>query len=733
MKNKILNVSFLLLLSIYAVSFLFLLAGLVLTNVYFGALSFILFLFLPGILILSIFGIRKITIQTILISIGLSLAELILIGLITNFVFYQSALPLYSYHIFSITLFFGFIKSIFVLIQRASIKIELPTFFKFDVVLLPFPIFSNIFAIGGAIRINNGASNDFSLIALGIVAVTIFLLIMFSKRISETSIVISLFLIGLSLLFMTSLRSVGISGHDIRSEYNVYLKTMFDLRWSMNNLRDAYNACMSITILPTVATSMFLISGLTFFKVIAQVIFALVPIVIYCFSKSHLDKKMSIVSSLLFITFPTFLIDSPMIVRQEIGFLFFSLLILIIYGEIKDIRFKLRKILFLIFSFALILSHYSSAYIFIGLLILVLVIKIILNLIKRKISNSEDIITPVTCLIVVVFAILWYSQITAVSTSFTGTLLNSIKDIPDIYSQDNRDGSVNYIFFKPAVDQGKQIIEYEQSTAVSNNIVPNLLFISQTSDTYLANIFSDIYYSIGPKIYELLVGLGLIIILFVKRIRLKHNISMEFVVFAFIGMFLIFLQVILPNLTLSYGLMRAFQQMLIFLVVPISIILSVSLKHFKSIITSLLIISLLLVYSGFINEFIQGVPAEFSLHNSGPYYDSYYYHPQDIASLSWLIKPNPNTDNYEYIHSNITGSLYTVYPTRYNFSTNMLPFQVPISDEVVMGSSVLKNGFIYISVSGKLLPVKLSAEDYGERNVVYSNGASLILSNIIQK
>lgn len=719
------------LLLLYGLSFLFVLAGIISGNLYIGIFSFIIFFFLPGIITLSAVGIIELTGPVLLFSVGLSLAELIAIGLLTNLFFFQTSLPLYPYHIFSVALLFGFIKSIFLFKQNRSLLINPPQFSKFDFLLLPFPIFSLLLAIGGAIRLNNAYSNELSLIALGIISVCVLLIILINKKFSETAILISIFLISLSVLFMVSLRSLGISGHDIRSEYNVYLKTMDGLRWSMAKLYDAYNACMSITILPTISTEMFNITGFIFFKIIAQIIFSLVPLIIYYFAKSHLDKKLATISSLLFITFPTFLIDSPMIVRQEIGFLFFSLLIFLLYGEIKIIGLKTKNLLFLLFSFSLILSHYSSAYIYIGLLTFITIIKVLLSIFKKNISGSEQMITPVSYFIVLFFAILWYAQITAVSTGFTGTLINSIKDIPNIYSQDNRDGSVNYLFLKPAVDQGKQVIDYEQTTAKNPTISPNLQFIPQTDDTKWANLFNTVYYSIGPKVYELLVGLGLFAIFFFKRLRAKHLISGEFVFFTFIGVFLIFLQVVLPNLTLSYGLMRAFQQMLIFLVLPIAIILFASLRRFTQLFSFLLVIGLLLVYSGFINQFVRGVPAEFSLHNYGPYYSAYYYHPEDVASLSLILN---SEKNYESVHSNIAGTLLTVYPYRYDFSSNILPFQVSNTDQIIVGEDAIKEGLVYVAVSGKLLPVKLSLSEYGNRNIVYSNGAGVILdrNNLVQ-
>src|ERR1700680_2775123 len=76
----------------------------------------------------------------------------------------------------------------------------------------------------------------------------------------------ALFFIGLALLFTTSLRSWYATGHDIEREIYVFQLTNTHHIWSMAFYQDAYNACLSITILPTILTNLLVIQDIYVYK-----------------------------------------------------------------------------------------------------------------------------------------------------------------------------------------------------------------------------------------------------------------------------------------------------------------------------------------------------------------------------------------------------------------------------------------------------------------------------------
>ena len=55
--------------------------------------------------------------------------------------------------------------------------------------------------------------------------------------------------------------------------------------WQMGALPSAYNACLSVTILPTVLAQALGLPGTVVFKVLLQLVFALVPVLTYLYGR----------------------------------------------------------------------------------------------------------------------------------------------------------------------------------------------------------------------------------------------------------------------------------------------------------------------------------------------------------------------------------------------------------------------------------------------------------------
>ena len=130
---------------------------------------------------------------------------------------------------------------------------------------------SVLVAVLGANRLNNGAGGQVSLMALVCLALTLLLLLRWHRRVRDEVIGATLFLMSVALLFMTSLRGWYVTGHDIQTEYHVFRLTETYGHWSMSNSpHDAYNACLSITILPTEIVHLTNVAGPYVYKVFSR-------------------------------------------------------------------------------------------------------------------------------------------------------------------------------------------------------------------------------------------------------------------------------------------------------------------------------------------------------------------------------------------------------------------------------------------------------------------------------
>ncbi|HJT57661.1 MAG TPA: hypothetical protein VJ761_14255, partial [Ktedonobacteraceae bacterium] len=207
------------------------------------------------------------------------------------------------------------------------IALQFPRRSTLEKSLYILPLFFPILATLGAIVLNNGGSDILTLILLGAIAFYSLLLVLLRDKIAVDLFPFGLFFIGLASLFTTSLRSWYITGHDIEREFYVFQLTNAHHMWSMAFYQDAYNACLSITILPTVLTNLLAIPDMYVYKVIFQILFAIAPVLVFFVIRNYATPVLAFLSAFFFISFPTFFNDMPMLNRQEIGFIFFGLVL----------------------------------------------------------------------------------------------------------------------------------------------------------------------------------------------------------------------------------------------------------------------------------------------------------------------------------------------------------------------------------------------------------------------
>src|ERR1700722_15587932 len=243
-------------------------------------------------------------------------------------------------------------------------------------------------AVMGANRLNNGAGSGLTVIMLFLAAIT--LVIMFTKRnaLNAGTITAALYFIAAAMLLMTSLRGWYITGSDIQNEYVVFELTKSHGHWSISNVQNAYNACLSVTILPTMLSQLLRVDDPYIFKFWFQLLFALCPVFVYRISLRHSGRTIAIIATIYFIAFPTYFTDMPFIDRQEIAYLFVGACILTATDPTlghKTARFRVA-----VFSLAIVLSHYSTSYVFLGTLVVAWIVYQTLAFFRRDKGTARD-------------------------------------------------------------------------------------------------------------------------------------------------------------------------------------------------------------------------------------------------------------------------------------------------------------------------------------------------------
>ena len=345
--------------------------------------------FLPGLLVLYIMKLDKLKlIEKVVFSVGLSVFLLMFIGLLMNSIY-----PLFGYHtplsseslLVSFSIVMVILSAIAYLRNRSSFLLSSDNL-KLNVREKAYLLIPSLFPLLAIIgmRVMNNTSNNVVLIILLLMipGYTIFLAVRHNK-VPQTIYGPVILLYSVSLVLLLALRSNYILGYDIHDEYYIFKQTLQHGIWQpvVNN---ALDSCLSISILPTIYQSFLNINSEYLFKILYPLLFSISPLIVYLIARQYLNAPRSFLAAVFFMSQYIFL-NAELDTRAVVAILFFGLSIAILFhNELKSFD---RYLLFIIFSTSVIFSHYTTAYIFLFVLILTW---LIVQLVQRFIWHSKS-------------------------------------------------------------------------------------------------------------------------------------------------------------------------------------------------------------------------------------------------------------------------------------------------------------------------------------------------------
>lgn len=720
-------------------------------------------------------------------TLGLSIVFLMTLGLLINYILpiittpqisvYSIILP--AIHITKPLIAFPTLMSINIILLIIWIcifvsNIQLPIskttqisvigiFYKTLLLLLP------TLSILGAISLNNHGSNLLTMIMLGMIAFVVLLFTIFRDVLPEYLFPYSIFTMALSLLFMTSLRGWYITGHDIFLEYFVFQLTKAHGIWQMTNFQDPYNACLSITILPTMLSSITHINDFYIYKTLYQIIFSTSIVTTFMFIRKFLHPFLAFLGSFIIISLPTFMTDMPMLNRQEIALVFFALILYTLFNNnISQVK---KWILFVLFSIGLLFSHYSTTYITAALLTGTFLLHIpfrmlhVHNKLKSlalRINNTFGFVESKPNLklgmviILLIATITWSGPITNTATGITTTIKNISKDIQTMHVAKSKSDPGSYGLLtnkKPTTQQLLQqyvqsltiyVRKFNKDTAFFNSTIftdypvtvgaqvkQPLTFIGQYLSNLHINVFkiNDELKQIYARIMQLFIVMGLIAVFFLKKHLSNFQKEYYFFTITFFGILVI--ETILPSSAIDYGILRLFQQGMMLFSIPLlmgglaifSIFNSLH-KSIKYYLLSIVLVFFFLYLSGFIPQLTGGYYPQLNLANAGFYYDAYYTHTQDIFAMNWLSE---NRDIKIPVQSDwFTLKKIHTYEGFYSID-GMIPSVIRKNSYVYLSASNTSTGQVIIYANGAPLYYKYNENFLNDnKNLIYSNGQSKI-------
>lgn len=705
---------------------------------------------IPGLLIILILELKCANIwEYLLLCLGLSLSYIMLVGLILNQFFHEIYFPnpLAEIPVIVVLLISYLIGTELVLRKKinnfevqSALSLTFPGWF-FILLSTSLPIISTY----GAINLNNGSGNIIAISLVLLISTNVLMILFFYSILPNYILPYSILMIGLSLLVSASLRSWHISGWDINQEFYVFQLTKYNYHWQFGSLRDPYNSCLSISILPTIINNYLGINDEYIFKFIYQLIFAFVPLVIYLVSKKFVYSFFGYLASMLFIFQPWFIQPMPALARQQIALLFFGLFLWIKFQD--NFSQRITNILLVVFGVSMIVSHYSTAYIALGIFTIAFITIIILRKVlpTKRVLYRTNIISGWVLLLLIGFTFFW----TNIQTQTSGnvpyviqTTLNNLKNIMlgDLRSEDVL-LSLNLTSERFDI---YDIIGYvnNQSLLYSNHsglyppttyedYVPRVMMSAELDGIIrneLVRSLSGIILSFIRQLTKILLILGSLILL--RQLLKRRIIDFEYNILNLIGLVILFLFIVLPTLSLFYNLFRIYVQILIissasFIIGAFYLLFFVKKAHMRLRVIGVLLIVFFLTTNG-VTSYIFGGPATMNLNNFGEEYDKFYTHEHEITSAKWLsLKREPNVS----IYADLTASLRLISFGNgiFNVEQAVLPSTFTEESYVYLDYANLRVGIANAKYEGKQISYNYPIEFLNKnKNLIYDNGGSRI-------
>jgi uncharacterized membrane protein len=330
-------------------------------------LGFLFLTIVPGSLILRILKTHNIcTAESLVYSVGLSLAFVMFSGLLVNIAFLTFSItrPISLYPLilaFSLAILaLGAIAYVRDKDFRPEIKSSWrPTLSPPYLFLMLLP---NV-AVLGALLVNYYQNNILLLILIVAVALTM-ALAAFGRLIPETAYPLATVMISISLLYMLTLFSPAISSYDIQVEYSLQNSVFQSGYWNPATPGNV-NTALSIVMLSPIYSLVLNIPAIYVFKAVYPLFFCLIPLALFLAYREQVGAKRAFFTAFLLISVISFVGSEN---RQAVSEFFLVLLILLMVTPRLS---RLQKsTLAIVFIMTLPVSHYGLAYILLGFFIL---------------------------------------------------------------------------------------------------------------------------------------------------------------------------------------------------------------------------------------------------------------------------------------------------------------------------------------------------------------------------
>jgi hypothetical protein len=559
-------------------------------------------------------------------------------------------------------------------------------------------------AVAGARRLNEGGGSGLTEMAFGLVAAALLAAAMVARRGRPGIAAGGLYLAALAVLFATSLRGVGVSGHDIKIEYRVLLDVLRRDTWRPGGAFSGFNSCLSLTVLPAFLSRLLGVTALDVYRVCFQIVFALVPVATFMFARLLVPAGCAVLAGGLFVAFPAFVNDMPMVTRQEIAMVFFAVAALNLRCT-RDTP-RRRAAVLAVLGAGMTVAHYTTTYVVVALLITAWGIR---RAHQRWIPSGATAGWGRPALVLGTMAVAW-AVLTGSAPAFAASLGEAVAAAAS--GRGAETGAYQYALVAggPAATDEEVFARYVD--AVRRGSAPDAVSVSTPGcqpwvkpretarptpvgvtmarlgvdpgafNRYLRLLLSSVLFQGG-------VALGCVVLWWwLYRSRRPRPTAAAYAELAAAGLVLVSALLVVPQLGDSYGLLRLYQQTLL----PFAPLIMLTLIRPAARLTGwaraaawvavhVVVLSCLLAMTGLVPQLTGGYQPQLSLNNSGPYYRAEYTSASDVATMAWVQRTLPRAS---WVVSDDQGTSDLRAMTALFPEEGMVPGALPVAAYLVL-------------------------------------------------
>jgi hypothetical protein len=532
------------------------------------------------------------------------------------------------------------------------------------------PLILPLIAAAGALLMSHDHGTGVARAGQILVALTLLVGLPLSSRLTRGQVAMLLFGCALAAEWAFTLRSQEVVGYDITSELRIAQHIQAVGIWHPFNRNNAYGAMLSITVLPSTIASLTGCSPLICFKVVYPVVAALLPLSVFFIGERLMRRSYAAGAASLLIVQAYFFQQLPQLARQEIALLLFAAFIGTLVAD--RIRLGPRLALITVFGAGVVVSHYSSTYLAIPIVLASLILSMLLAHFRRPAMAGRLLWAAV---VLIGGAVLWYGALTHSAsnlTSFRASLeKNGFEILPnstgsivtrylngteavvvpaqkyESYAVKSYAGRSGYIDPLPAAREARYSLQ-PATVAVSKARLPALSKGLQ----WISIVFNELMLVLGV--------LGATAMIFWRRGSL---LTRQIGILAFSTVGVLVLIRLSANIAAFYNQTRALDQSLLLLALPAGWLVQQALDRIRwlrvpAIAGLIVAFPFMFAFDSSLTALLTGGGTLLNLSQSGDDYQQDYMTPAELAGATWATSASQRhllyTDPYGQLRLNAT-------------------------------------------------------------------------------